>query len=103
LTLLIKFSAVTGEFESGEWTLILTRQNNDGSSSEAGRLSGTVTGGDIRFDQQGELVSVERIQLIIRNGAGAYAKIVTGQGTFFGNAQSVRNQPPFTGTLTLAF
>lgn len=103
LMLTIDFNDATNTIESGDWTLMVTRQNQDGSSSEIGRLKGTLSGGTVTFDNQKAVVAVNGIQLTIKGGAGDYARTANGWGTFGGVSQASENLRTFNGTLTLTF
>lgn len=103
LALIINFNDATGAVERGDWTLTVTRQNGDKSSSETGKLAGTISGGTVMFDQQGAVASVSDLQLTIKSGTGTYANVITGNGGFAGATQNVANTPPFAGTLTFTF
>jgi hypothetical protein len=86
----------------GNWTLIVTSRKADGSSSEEGRLEGTLSGGSVTLNQDGALASVNAARLTIKSGRGTYSGVVNGQGTF--EVSSVPgNRTPFDGALTLTF
>jgi hypothetical protein len=101
LLLTINYDA-NNSINSGKWTLVVTGKKADGSSSEEGRLEGTLSGGSVTLNRDGTVTSVQTAQLIIKSGSGTYSGVNNGQGTF--EASSVPdNSPPFNGVLTLTF
>jgi hypothetical protein len=103
LMLVINLNAATGAVGDGEWTLMVTKQNQDGSSAEIGRLKGTLRGGTVTFDKRGAVTSVDGIQLTIKGGTGDYAHAESGRGMFGGLSRTDESLQTFDGTLTLTF
>lgn len=86
----------------GNWTLIITKRKADGSSGEEGRMDGTLSGGSVTLNRDGQVISVNAARLTIKSGRGTYDGVVNGDGTF--DATSVSGKPsPFDGLLTLTF
>ncbi len=86
----------------GSWSLTVLPADADASSSEKGRLNGTVTGGSIIFDPDDTVVSVSSLQLTVVDGTGQHASVSSGSGTLSLSAD-IENPPKLKGTLSLNF
>ena len=86
----------------GTWSLTVLPADADASSSEKGRLNGTVTGGSITFDPDNTLVGVNSLQLTVQGGTGQHASVGSGSGTL-GLSADIENPPKLKGTLSLNF
>lgn len=101
LLLTVNYDA-NNSISGGRWTLIVTGKKADGSSSEDGRLEGTLSGGSVTLSRDGAVTSVQSAQLTIKSGSGTYGGVNGGRGTF--EASSVPgNRTPFDGVLDLTF
>jgi Tfp pilus tip-associated adhesin PilY1 len=86
----------------GTWSLTVLPADADASSSEKGRLNGTVTGGSITLDPDDTVVSVSSLQLTVHDGTGQHASVGSGSGTL-GLSPDIENPPKLKGTLSLNF
>lgn len=86
----------------GTWSLTVLPAEADASSSEKGKLSGTVTGGSITFDPDDTLSGVSAVQLTIEGGTGQHASVSGGSGTL-SLTHDIENPPKLKGTLALSF
>jgi hypothetical protein len=101
LTLTLNYDS-NNSISGGNWTLIVTGKQADGSSSEEGRLEGTLSGGSVTLNRDGAINSVSAAQLKIKSGRGTYSGVVSGQGTFEAGL-APGSRAPFDGVLTLTF
>lgn len=86
----------------GSWSLTVFPPNAGPAAGEKGRLSGTVTGGTLTFNGEGELTKADAVRLNIQGGTGHYAGVRSGGGVI-NIASNVENPSQLTGTLTLNF
>lgn len=86
----------------GSWTLTVLPANADATSSERGKLSGTVTGGTLSFSAGGTLSGASSIQLTIEGGTGEHAGVAAGSGTI-NLSSDAENSSKLSGTLVLNF
>ena len=86
----------------GSWSLTVLPPNADASSSEKGRLTGSVTGGSITLNPDGTLTGVADAQLTVEGGAGEHASVGGGSGTLSLSADA-ENPSKLKGTLALNF
>lgn len=86
----------------GNWWLIVTRTNPDGSVSEIGTLSGVVSDGTVSLRPDGSVASLNSVHLVVRSGNGNFVNVTDGSGSLQG-VFSQQTSPPFSGTLTLTF
>jgi len=98
VTLRREGNKVTG----GSWSLTVLPADADASSSEKGRLHGTVTGGSITFDSDDAPAGVSSLQLTVDGGTGQHASVGSGSGTLSLSAD-IENPPKLKGTLSLNF
>ncbi len=98
LTLRREGDKVTG----GTWSLTVLPADADASSSEKGRLSGTVAGGSITLDGEDTLTGVSSLQLIVESGTGQHASVSGGSGTL-SLSPDIENPPKLKGSLSLSF
>lgn len=86
----------------GSWTLTVLPANADAAASERGRLSGSVSGGTVSFNDDGTLSGANSVQLTVEAGTGEHAGVSGGTGTVSLSA-SPENPSRLTGTLALNF
>jgi hypothetical protein len=98
VTLRREGNSVTG----GSWSLTVLPPDADASSSEKGRLTGSVTGGTITFNPDGTLAGVSAVQLTVEGGTGQHASAGGGSGTLSLSADA-ENPSKLKGTLALNF
>lgn len=98
VTLRREGNSVTG----GTWSLTVLPPNADATSSEKGRLTGSVTGGSITFNPDGTLAGVSAAQLTVEGGTGQHASVGGGSGTLSLSADA-ENPSRLKGTLALNF
>jgi hypothetical protein len=91
-----------GNVVGGSWTLTVLPPNADASSSEKGRLSGSVTGGTLTLDANGIVTAAASVQLSVRGGTGGFAAVTGGGGTF-GLSADPENSTKLGGPLVLNF
>ena len=92
---------VTKSVRGGRWTLAVRQEKADGTSSQ-GALNGEISGGTVVTDNDGAVISVNGVQLTIKDGSGAYAGVAGGGGEMSGTI-SAENKTSFSGTLSLTF
>jgi len=98
----VTFKRDGNNVSGGGWTLTVLPANADASSSERGRLSGSLTGGTLSFNGDGTLAGAASVQLAVESGTGQFAGVSGGTGTLSLSA-SEENRSRLTGTLTLDF
>jgi len=86
----------------GSWSLTVLPPNADASSSEKGRLTGSVTGGSFAFNPDGTLAGVSAVQLTVEAGTGEHASVSGGGGTLALSADA-ENPSKLKGSLALNF
>ena len=86
----------------GTWSLTVLPPDADASSSEKGRLEGSVTGGSFAFDGDGNLTGVSSVELSVEGGTGQHASVGGGSGTL-NLSRDIENPPKLKGTLSLSF
>ena len=91
-----------GKVSGGSWTLTVIPPDSSPTSGEKGRLTGSVTGGTLGFNDDGALARAEALQLTVRSGTGQYAGVKSGSGTI-NLSPRAENPSQLTGTLTLNF
>lgn len=91
-------NSVTG----GSWSLTVLPPDADATSSEKGRLTGSVTGGTFAFDPDGNLAGVSAVQLTVEGGTGEHESVSGGSGTLSLSADA-ENPSKLKGTLALSF
>jgi hypothetical protein len=70
-----------GSRVEGEWSLTVTRLLPDGSTTVAGVLLGTATGGVGGMTPEGYPIGWSEVQLLIREGTEELANVTAGTGT----------------------
>lgn len=91
-----------GNVTGGSWTLTVLPPNADAASSERGKLSGSVTGGTLSFDESGAPTGVSEVRLSVEGGTGQHAGVTGGTGTL--NLSPDPEKPSrLKGTLVLNF
>jgi hypothetical protein len=91
-----------GRVTGGSWSLTVLPPNADASSSEKGRLSGSVGGGTLTTDANGVVTAAGSVQLTVQGGAGDYAGVSAGGGTVSLSADP-ENSTKLGGPLALDF
>ena len=91
-----------GQVTGGTWSLTVLPPNADASSSEKGRLSGSVGGGTLSTDANGVVTAVASVQLSVQGGTGDYASVSAGGGTVSLSADP-ENPTRLGGPLALDF
>lgn len=86
----------------GSWSLTVLPADADASSSEKGRLNGTVDGGSLSLDQDDNLTGVSSLQLTVESGTGQHASVSGGSGTL-SLSPDIENPPKLKGSLSLNF
>ena len=86
----------------GSWSLTVLPPDADASSSEKGRLTGSVGGGSFAFNPDGTLAGVSAVQLTVEGGTGQHASVGGGSGTLSLSADA-DNPSKLSGTLALNF
>lgn len=90
-----------GNVTGGSWTLTVLPPDADATSSERGKLSGSVTGGTLSFGEKGTLSGASSVKLSVEGGTGEHAG-AGGTGTL--NIASDPEYPSkLKGTLVLNF
>jgi hypothetical protein len=87
---------------SGGWWLTVRERNADGSISEVGALTGTVSAGTVSLHADGSVASLNSLTLTIQQGSGRYAAVTGGSGALDGTLNG-QSSPSFTGTLSVNF
>lgn len=91
-----------GNVTGGSWTLTVLPPNADATSSERGKLSGSVTGGTLSFDESGAPTGASEVRLSVEGGTGQHAGVSGGTGTI--NLSPDPDKPSrLKGTLVLNF
>lgn len=91
-----------GNVTGGSWTLTVLPPNADAASSERGKLSGSVTGGTLSFDESGAPSGASEVRLSVEGGTGQHAGVSGGSGTI--NLSPDPEKPSrLKGTLVLNF
>jgi len=98
----VKVQADGANVTGGTWSLTVLPPNADASSTERGKVTGTVTGGTVTLNADGTLVSATSVQLTLQSGTGEYANVTTGTGTI-NITSSAENPSQMTGSLVLNF
>lgn len=91
-----------GNVTGGSWTLTVLPPNADATSSERGKLSGSVTGGTLSFDEGGNLSGASEVRLSVEGGTGEHAGVSGGSGTV-NLSPDPANPSRLKGTLVLSF
>lgn len=91
-----------GQVTGGSWSFIVLPPKADASSSEKGRLMGSVGGGTLTTDANGVVTSVASVQLSVRGGAGDYENVSAGGGSVSLSADP-ENPTRLGGPLALNF
>lgn len=91
-----------GNVTGGSWTLTVLPPNADATSSERGRLSGSVTGGTLTFDESGTPTGASEVRLSVEAGTGQHAGVTGGTGTI-NLSPDPGNPSRLRGTLVLSF
>jgi hypothetical protein len=79
---------------AGEWTFTAT--------GDAGTLSGTISDGVVRVNDDGSIAGVSQATLVIQTGGGAHHAVTQGNGTLDGTFDRSLT-PVFSGTLSFSF
>lgn len=79
LTLSLKHEG--GKVSGGGWALTVLPPNADASSGERGRLSGSVSGGALTFDENGVVTAADSVQLTVQGCEGQFAGVSGGSAT----------------------
>ncbi len=98
----ISFKREGNNITGGTWTLTVLPADADATSSERGKLSGTVTGGTLSFNSGGTLAGASSVQLTIEGGTGEHAAISAGSGVV-NLSSNAENPSKLSGTLVLNF
>lgn len=91
-----------GRVIGGTWSLTVLPPNADASSSEKGRLTGSVGAGTLTADENGVVSSVASAQLSVQGGTGEYEHVSAGGGTISLSADT-ENPTRLGGQLALDF
>jgi len=92
-----------GRITDGTWTLMVHHKpKGDGKVSGRGTLSGSITGGKVTINKEGEVVSIDEVQVSVGGGSQAYAVASGGSGELAGKWDQ-KKSPPFEGRLQLRF
>jgi len=91
-----------GQVTGGSWAFTVLPPAADASSSEKGRLSGSVGGGTLTTDDNGVVTGVASVQLSVQGGAGDYANVSAGSGSVSLSADPERSTQ-LGGPLALNF
>ncbi len=91
-----------GNVTGGTWTLTVLPPNADATSSERGKLSGSVTGGTLSFDGSGAPSGASEVRLSVEGGTGEHAGVSGGSGTI-NLSPDPDNPSRLKGTLVLSF
>lgn len=98
----IKLRHEGGNVTGGTWTMTVLPQNADASSSETGRLTGSVSGGSITLDANGVVTGVNGAHLTVQSGTGQFEAVSSGNGTLSLTADP-ENSTKLGGPLVLNF
>lgn len=79
LTLSLKHEGAN--VNGGSWSLTVLPPDADATSSERGKLSGSVTGGTLTLDGNGIVTAAESVRLTVESGTGQYAGVSSGGAT----------------------
>lgn len=91
-----------GNVTGGTWTLTVLPPNADATSSERGKLSGSVTGGTLSFGEGGTPSGASEVRLSVEGGTGEHAGVSGGSGTI-NLSPDPANPSRLKGTLVLNF
>lgn len=90
------------EVIGGSWTMTVMPPDAGPTTSEKGRLIGSVTGGTLTFNGDGALAGADAVQLTIQSGTGQYAGVKSGSGNI-NLSPRAENPSQLAGTLILNF
>ena len=91
-----------GNITGGTWKLTVLPANADATSSEAGTLTGSFSGGTLTLDTNGIASAASSVQLTVQSGTGQYEAITSGTGTLTLSADP-ENSTKLGGPLALNF
>jgi hypothetical protein len=91
-----------GNINGGTWTLTVLPANADATSSEAGTLKGSFSGGAITLDANGIATAASAVQLTVQSGTGQFEAVTSGSGTLSLTADA-ENSTKLSGPLALSF
>jgi hypothetical protein len=98
----VVFKREGGNVTGGSWALTVLPPNADATSSERGKLSGSVTGGTLSFDEGGVPTGASEVRLSVEGGTGEHAGVSGGTGTI-NLSPDPENPSRLKGTLVLNF
>ncbi len=86
----------------GSWTLTVLPPDAGATSSERGKLSGSVTGGTLILDANSIVKGADSVQLTVKSGTREFAGVSSGSGTLSLSADP-KNPTRLVGPLALNF